>query len=130
MVDLETDVATAAIWWASLRDQVPTEVRGLWFGIFDAVDNGEEVTTLYVAGTPSFDADDATAEWATEYVWQPGGRYLVLPGLAALPAQPYEVPLKHAAEVVRQLRPWLGLEAVGVAVGYDDGDFVVVHGAG
>lgn len=130
MPGLEVDVAAAAIWWASLRNQVPAEAKGLWFGLFEAAKDGEAVRTLYVAGTPSFDADDETAEWACEYVWEAEGRYVVLPGLAALPAAPYEVPLTHAAEVVRQLRPWRGRDAVGVAVGYDDGDFVILHSAG
>lgn len=55
------------------------------------------------------------------------GRYVVLPELAALPHHPYEVPLAHAAAVVRALEPWLTIPHVGVAVGYDDGDLIVLN---
>jgi len=80
---------------------------------------------MYVAGTPTFDADDETAEWATEYVWEPQGRYVVLPVLAALPDEPYDNVLRHAAEVIGALGPWP--DGIGVAAGFDDGDFALVH---
>lgn len=122
------DVAFARRWWQGLAASAPGHLAGLWFGIFTGVRNGQAQRTLYVAGTATFDASDETAEWAAgEYVWQPDGRDIVLPGLASLPDQPYEVPLAHAVDVLRQVEPWRDWPAVGVAVGYDDGDFEVLH---
>lgn len=127
--DLGVDVELARSWWSSLRADLPAGLAGLWFGIFSAVMDGREAKTLYVAGTPTFDADDETAEWAVgPYAWEPAGRYVSLPGLAALPDEPLEGPLAHAAAVVRETKPWVGT-SLGVAVGYDDGDFEVLHGA-
>lgn len=86
---------------------------------------------LYVAGTGTFDAADETAEWAAgDYAWEPEGRYIVLPGLAALPDQPFDGPLGHAAAVLREVEPWREKPGAGVAVGYDDGDFLVLHNSG
>lgn len=101
----------------------------MWFGLFDAADDeGRATRTLYVVGRAEFDADDETAKWAADdYVWESNGRYVVLPELAALPGDPYEAPLAHAAEVVKALELWRTLPGVGVAAGYDDGDLVVVH---
>ncbi len=123
------DVAVARLWWARLAPLAPADLAGLWFGIFTGAADGPEQRTLYVAGTAGFDAHDETADWAAgPYVWEPDGRYIVLPALAALPDQPYAKPLDHAVAVVRELAPWRELPNVGVAAGYDDGDFLVVHG--
>ncbi len=111
-----------------MRPQLTPDVAGLWFGIFTASSETSEVRTLYVAGAATFDAQDETAEWAAgEYAWQPDGRYVVLPVLAALAEQPFEVPLAHAAAVLREVEPWRDVPGVGAAVGYDDGDFLLLY---
>jgi hypothetical protein len=126
--DLAGDCLLARRWWHGLAPLAPTDLAGLWFGIFTSTSGGREQRTLYVAGTATFDADDETAEWAAEeYAWQPDGRYIVLPGLAALPDEPFDGPLAHAAAVVQEVAPWLELPTAGVAVGYDDGDFSVLR---
>jgi hypothetical protein len=88
--DVAADLSVAHAWWESIRPEVPPGVAGLWFGLFDAVDDGgRETRTLYVVGTAEFDADDETADWAAgEYVWESDGRFVVLPELAALPGDP------------------------------------------
>lgn len=129
--DLAGDAALARSWWQGLAPLAPTDLTGLWFGIFTSVSAAPEQRMLYVAGTATFDATDETAEWAADdYVWEPDGRYIVLPGLAATPDQPFDGPLGHAAAVLREVAPWRDLPAVGVAVGYDDGDFLVLHDSG
>ena len=126
--DLTADAAQARRWWETLRPQLTPDVAGLWFGIVTASSDSREVLTLCVAGTATFNVRDETAEWAAgESTWQPDRRYVVLPVLAALPEQPFEVPLAHAVAVLREVAPWRDLPSVGVAVGYDDGDFVLLH---
>lgn len=129
MPDLREDIAATQAWWESLERSVPETIAGLWFGLFSAAQqDGRAVTTLFVVGTAAFDADDEAADWAaSEYVWQPEGRYVELPELAALPSSPYEAPLAHVANVLTAVRPWQHLSGVGAAVGYDDGDFLVLH---
>lgn len=115
-------------WWNSLLLEPPGEdLAGLWFGIFDGRTQAGSGRQLYVAGTATFDADDSTGDWAAdEYVWQPQKRYLVLPRLRRLPKEPVDVPLAHTVAVIRALAPWQDLPGLGVAVGYDDGDFEVL----
>lgn len=119
-----TDRALLHSWWSGLKADLPDEVRGLWFGIVDFQVDGVTRRTLYVTGSPEFDADDPTAEWAAaDYVWWPDARYVDLPGVAALPAQPYVEILRYAAELVRDLNPLPIASVEGAAVGFDDGDF-------
>lgn len=81
-----------------------------------------------MAGTHDFDPDDETGDWAAdEYAWFPEHRYVLLDHLRQLPGEPYEKPLEHAATVVQAVTPWGDFPGVGVAVGYDDGDFEVLH---
>ena len=127
---VETDIEQAREWWARLRPSVPANAAGLWFGLFTAVEGGRPVRTLYVVGTGTFDGSDETAEWAVgPYRWEPDGRYVLLPELTRLPEQPFTAPLDHAAAALREVEPWADLDGVGVAVGYDDGDLVVLHDA-
>jgi hypothetical protein len=82
---------------------------------------------LYVAGTETFDPEDATAEWAAaDYLWWPEGRYFAVPELATLP---YGEMLARAVDLVRSIEPWREVPAIGVAVGFDDGDFQIVYRA-
>lgn len=125
---LAEDADLARRWWQDLAPLAPNDLAGLWFGIFTSASGGREQRTLYMAGTATFDAADETAEWAAaDYAWEPEGRYIVLPGLAALPDQPFSGPLQHAAAVLREVQPWREQPGIGVAVGYDDGDFLVLH---
>lgn len=109
-------------WRSRLRAVAPEQVAGLWFGLTELSPGGWH---LYVAGTETFDLDDETAEWATgPYVWWPEHRYLAMPEVEeASVADAIEV----ATRVVRRLAPWADIEVDGIAVGFDDGDFVVIH---
>jgi hypothetical protein len=80
---------------------------------------------VYVAGCPSFDPDDESAEWATEYCWWPEGRYVLIPGLAALDDREPAVVLEYATELVQTLNAHTVPGVRGVATGFDDGDLLV-----
>ena len=113
-------------WWARLRTSVPHDVRGLWFGITDLEVNGGPGTHLYVAGCPSFDANDETAKWATEYVWWPDDRYFGLATAGVATEGHYTDVLDEVVALVKGLGPWDDVGIDGVAVGYDDGDFRLI----
>jgi hypothetical protein len=123
-----SDLAVLREWWAGHSSSVGGEVRRLWFGLTVLVGDDEVARhTMYVAGTPSFDSDYG-GEWACEYVWEPTDRYLRLDGLGGIDQHDWQGAVDHAVALVRALRPWEsdvpGLS--GVAVGFDDGDVVVV----
>jgi hypothetical protein len=93
-------------WWLGLVASMPTTVLGLRFGLVEpAGADGASARHLYVAGCPSFDPDDESAEWATRYCWWPEGRYVLIPGLAALDEREPAVVLEHAAELIRRSTP-------------------------
>jgi hypothetical protein len=126
--DLTSDVAAAREWWATVSPSMSVEARGLWFGITDLVTaSGAAEHTLYVGGTPTFDADDG-GDWACNYVWTPGERYLRLPGLAAIALRDWQAALDHAVKVVAAVEPWSVApdSLAGVGVGFDDGDVLIV----
>lgn len=114
-------------WWAGLPETVPAAVRGLWFGMTDLAGSVSEWPRhLYVAGCPSYDPEDGTAEWATDYCWWPE-HYVFLPTVAAIPDSHFRDALELAADLVRRLDPLARLDQVeGGAVGFDDGDFVLL----
>ena len=119
------DFETLRHCWAQLRTEIPPATRGLWFGITD-LESGGAYRTLYVAGCPTFDADDADGDWATDYCWWPEARYVTLADFAMLPGQPYLDVLAYAAELLRTLDVSAVPTIEGAAVGFDDGDFVVL----
>lgn len=96
----------------------------MWFGVVELA-NPVRGWHLYVVGTETFDPNDETAEWAVpDYAWRPEAGYLADPDLGQLPAQ---AALDHAVAVVRSIEPWRDIPVLGVAVGFDDGDFEVVY---
>lgn len=114
----------AAAWWNLIKTTAPQGLAGLWFGLTELVDGGWH---LYVAGTATFDAADEMAEWAVgPYAWWPENRYLAMPEVAG---RDVGAAVRHAAQVVRALAPWDHVDVVGIAVGFDDGDFEVVSPA-
>ena len=125
---VDDDVRWAGKWWLDLATDVPADVVGLWFGLFvRASAGGPAEHQMYVCGTPSFSADDG-GDWACDYVWVPDARYLRLPGLAAIPTAHWQAALDHAVGVVTSLAPWQSSPSgvLGVGVGFDDGDVMVV----
>jgi hypothetical protein len=116
-----SDRESVESWWARLLiDEPPSDqTRALWFGLFE----GTNGTSFYVQGYPGFEADDETAEWATDDPsWAPEGRYVELASLRT--AESWEVALSTALALLRDLRLWESWPGRldGVAVGFDDGD--------
>lgn len=109
-------------WWRTVSAGAPDGLRGLWFGLVELAAGGWHI---YVVGTASFDPEDETAEWAVgPHAWNPDGRYFPFPeagddDLAAA--------LHSAADLVAKLHPWTTIDVDGVATGFDDGDFVLLH---
>jgi hypothetical protein len=126
-LEVEPDLLVVRDWWSRLQPTLPGGVAGLWFGITDLTLDGQTRRTLYVAGCDRFDSSDPTGDWASApYAWWPQARYISPPGLAALSGRDYEQALGYAARLVAALRPHEGTNVDGVAVGFDDGDFLVV----
>ena len=105
----------------------PSGLGGIWFGLTELVMTAKPRRTLYVAGTSTFDATDATGDWAVpDHAWSPEGRYVSLKGLAALPDHESSAVLRYAADLVCALAPQDDVDVAGIGVGFDDGDFLVV----
>lgn len=117
-------------WWQRLRGDVPGATNAPWFGITDLDIDGHPRPHLYVAGCPSFAAEDETAEWATEYVWWPEDRYVDLASVGITSSGLHREVLANVAAAVKRLAPWEDVDVAGVAVGFDDGDFEVLWPVG
>jgi hypothetical protein len=127
-----------------LLDPPPVHLAGLWFGLFNPIYNGEAAADMYVCGSTRFDPNDETGDWATGPEWWPQHRYAQSSMLADIYKIAYrsdglgndaEYPLclAYGALAVRdllsELNPELVLksaDSLGVAVGFDSGDFVLV----
>jgi hypothetical protein len=133
--------------WVSrpFRDQPPVRpLRGLWFGLFNPYHDGEALADIYVSGSERFDPSSDNNEWAVKPDWWPDARYASSTVLADIYRIAYrdgglgndaEYPLclGYGAFAVRELlgriEPTLVLGAsnkLGVAVGFDSGDFVLL----
>jgi hypothetical protein len=120
------DLNLVRAWWSEVSKSLPSEVRGLWFGLAElASESGALTTTMFVEGTSEFDADDD--DWATTTVWQPTDRYVVVPGIASIPSSDWQAVIAYAAEIVTALAPQDTAQPSleGVGVGFDDGDIHV-----
>jgi hypothetical protein len=127
-------------------EEPPTQLlRGLWFGLFNPIsDSGETLADIYVSGSTRFDPDPRSNEWAVQPEWWPESRYAeseVLADVYRIAYRPdglgndaeYPLCLAYGAlavrEALRSLPTALILGAVpslGVAVGFDSGDFVLL----
>jgi hypothetical protein len=126
-------------------DEPPASpLRGLWFGLFNPFDDGETRADIYVSGSERFDPDPNSNEWAVGPDWWPDARYANSPVLAEIYRIAYrdgglgndaEYPLclGYGAFAVRELlgrlEPSLILgssDSLGIAVGFDSGDFVLL----
>ena len=128
-------------------------LHGLWFGLFNPCPDGRNaVADLYVCGSERFDPDPSDNEWAVGPDWWPEARYAESTLLAEIYRRAYRVArqdrcspesLGNAAEyplvlgygafavreLLAQVEPSLLLgrtDSVGVAVGFDSGDFVLL----
>jgi len=119
-------------------------LRGLWFGIFNPIYDGHATADFYISGSDRFDADPNDNGWAVGPVWRPKNRcarseimasiYRIAYGEGGLANEAeYPLCLAYAALIVRELLngvdPQLILKTVGpvgVAVGFDSGDFILL----
>jgi hypothetical protein len=120
-------------------------LRGLWFGLFNPSNDDDEVwADIYVSGSERFEMSSDNNEWAVDPDWWPDARYASSPVLADIYRIAYregglgndaEYPLclSYGAFAVRellsQIDPALVLgnsDSLGVAVGFDSGDFVLI----
>jgi hypothetical protein len=131
----------------------PAALPGLWFGLFNPCPDGRNpVADIYVCGSERFVADPTDNHWAVGPHWWPDGRYAgskVFADLCRIAYRQwgkaaermralqndaeYPLCLGYGAFAVRELlgqvEPSLVLgksESIGVAVGFDDGDFVLL----
>jgi hypothetical protein len=135
------------------REEPPTaKIKGLWFGLFNPCPDGRTpVADIYVCGSERFDPD-LLGDWAVGPEWWPDARYAESAVLAAIyrvayrqgaredeqkgclgGGAEYPLVLGYGAFAVRELlgqvEPSLvlgGSDSLGVAVGFDSGDFVLV----
>lgn len=117
---------------------------GLWFGLFNPVYSRKPVADIYVCGSTRFNPSPHDNSWAVGPEWWPEGRYahsLVLAKLYKIAyrkdglANDAEYPLCLAygglavRDLLRDADPSVFLgksSSLGVAVGFDSGDFVLV----
>jgi len=119
-------------------------LRGLWFGLFNPCNDDEPIADIYVCGSERFEPDPRSNEWAVGAEWRPEARYAGSPILAELYRIAYrDNALKNDAEyplclgcaafavrhVLTMVEPSLILgtaDSLGVAVGFDSGDFILL----
>jgi hypothetical protein len=136
------------------REEPPdAPLKGLWFGLFNPCPDGRTpVADLYVCGSDRFDPDPYDNSWAVGPNWWPDSRYANSEVLAevyriayrqretqAAQREPlgndaeYPLCLAYSAfavqELLRQVESSLLLgpsDSLGVAVGFDSGDSVLL----
>ncbi len=138
----------------TFREEPPVSpLKGLWFGLFNPCPDGRTpVADIYVSGSERFDPSPDDNSWAVGPDWWPDRRYA---GSAVL-ADIYRIAYRQGArvaeqkgclgndaeyplmmgygafavrELLEQVEPSLvlgGSASLGVAVGFDSGDFVLV----
>jgi hypothetical protein len=142
-IDFEADAAALMRWLAAAWSEgaVHEGHQGLWFGIFNPIVDGEPVTDIYLASSPSYDDDDV--EWNGGIDLRDGVSYLESAVLADLYRIAYgakgalgndaEYPLALAygamaassALAQHTLAPELGALR-GAAAGFDSGDALFI----
>lgn len=150
-----SDLASMEAWIRRPFQEEPPgrKLKGLWFGLNNPCPDGRRATAdVYVAGAERFEADPDDNEWAVDAEWMPqsgqaGSKLLAeiyriayrtddvaRDGNDALENDAeYPLVLGYGAFVVRELLARIEPEAVlgtsrsvGVAVGFDSGDFVLI----
>jgi hypothetical protein len=120
------------------------KLKGLWFGLFNPVYERDPVADIYVCGSTRFDPSPVDNSWAVGPDWWPENRYARSSVLARVYKIAYrkdglgnnaDYPLCLAygglsvRELLRACEPSMILGSsgsLGVAVGFDSGDFVLV----
>jgi hypothetical protein len=139
-LDYEQDGYRLSSWLTSALAEGPASAsfKGLWFGLFNPVVDGDSSADIYVAGSAEF--EPTGIDWACNSTFYPEGRYLesaVLGGIYRIAyrsddglGNDAEHPLviacgamlaKAALESITLRGPFRPVE--GAAVGFDSGDF-------
>jgi hypothetical protein len=136
------------------REEPPAvPLKGLWFGLFNPCPDGRTpVAEIYVCGSHRFDPDPYDNSWVVGPDWWPDSRYASSAVLADLYQIAYRQGVRVAEQkrclgndaeyrlclgygafavlqLLEQIEPSLVLGrsySLGVAVGFDSGDFVLV----
>jgi hypothetical protein len=146
------DTAKMEAWLKGMleREPLPQDTKGLFFGLFNPYNDAHQPTAdLYVTGSSLFRADDLRCEWACDPQYLPQGRHAKSEVLDAIYRIAYdqkeglqdraEYPLclaygvliaKHLLTILAPSIILGEAEEIGVAVGYDDGDCVVLGKVG
>lgn len=125
-----------------LREPPMGPVRGLWFGICNPILDDGPAADLYISGSERYDPNPNSNAWAVGAEWRPENRYARSSVMRSIYRIAYsqgglkndaEYPLclAFASLLVRKLLRGVGPDliihsvgTVGVAVGFDDGDFL------
>lgn len=120
------------------------KLAGLWCGLFNPVYSGKPSADIYICGSTRFDPSPEDNSWAVGPDWWPEARYAQSAVLAKLYKIAYrkdglgnnaEYPLCLAygglavRDLLRAADPTVFLgksPSLGVAVGFDSGDFVLI----
>lgn len=137
-IDYTADILTIRQWLTNvLTDEPPPHtIQAFYFGLFYTV---EGHITFYISGSPYYNPNDETGEWATlaSESYLPKARYAPSPVLIELydltHGQPSEIEdlvclgyiVIAIADACKTIDPdfWLGsAPSRGIAIGYDNGD--------
>jgi len=145
--DLEYGDVRGLVHWLAMPFQTephPRPLKALWFGLFNPILDGEESADMYVCGSERFTPDPASNSWSVAPDWLPRSRcaeshilrniYRIAYSRNGLQNDAeYPLVLGYAVFAVRNLLATadapliLGSSpSLGVAVGFDSGDFILL----
>ena len=145
-LDWSADAEQVRRWVPRLLDQEPpqSELAGLWFGLVNPITAGTVRSDIHLVGTRDYDPDDADYEWTLTGIYYPDA-YANPSCLEQLYAIAYEnehglrndaewalalafgcAATAYALEPLSAVSVSAGGRRVGVAAGFDDGDFLAL----
>jgi len=137
-VDFASDTQSLSNWLEQVLSIEPpsNKIKSFWFGIYNPVTNGKPSCQLYISGSTKKSSEPDWAVWA-EDTYLPKHRYAdskVLSNIystlvenQALGNWEYILCLGYAGLVVKSIWRAVGLEGFDVAVGFDEGDYIVLN---
>ena len=142
-LELEKDVATLHHWLGQVlsSEPPPETIKAFCFGLFNPVrGNGVISCDLYVSGSRRFDPNDNDSDWAcwTPDSYFPRSRhadssalheiYQLVSGTEVAQPGEYVLCLGYACLAIHRILDDLPLDpSLPVAVGFDEGDFIMVR---
>ena len=146
-IDYEADLLAHQNWLNKFWEEKHPEtvVRGLWFGLFNPVRNGETVADIYINTCSEYDSEDPECNWIySTHLWD-NVQYAHSDALADIYRNAYHPNegLRNAAEyslclsygvfmathLLHSFNPDLShcqSDKLGVVVGFDSGDIIRV----